>query len=161
MKTVQDDKGIQILLSNVAYLILLSLVSVILMLVVLDLSTRADTSTPPCGVKMTASDIQTYKGLIDESDIQSYEGVYYVREYTLRMRIDTIRELSSGVKQITGYDINSDVNVLVNMNFITDFRVVDYSQGTMVEITNLVRKTNENEVWYTTTSESKITGYLQ
>lgn len=154
MKIVQDENGADILVTNIIRLVLLFIVSALL---VVGLDIRADDPAPqPVGVEMSLEGIKTYDGLIDSKDIIISDGVYYVKEYTIKMRIDTIRELSSGVKQITGYDIKSNTNILVNMNFITDFRVVDYSQGTMVEITNLVRKTNDEGVLYTTTSLSEI-----
>lgn len=154
MKTAQDENGANILISCIIRLVLLFIVSALL---VIGLDIRAGDPAPqPIGVEMSWEDIKTYEGLIDSQDIIRSDGVYYVKEYTIKMRIDTIRELSSGVKQITGYDVKSNTNILVNMNFITDFRVVDYSQGTMVEITNLVRKTNDEEVLYTTTSLSEI-----
>ncbi len=155
-----DVRGIYILAADLMRVVILIMVAVMIMFVVIELRQRTgNTSSPHDGVEMSSSDIQTYTGLIDSEDIENDSGEYYVREYTLYMRIDTIRELSSGVKQITGYDINAKTNVLVNMNFISDFRVVDFSRGMNVEITNLVRKTKDKEVLYTTTSNSKISEY--
>ena len=155
-----DVRGIYILAADLMRVVILIMVAVMIMFVVIELRQRTGvTSSPHDGVEMSSSDIQTYTGLIDSEDIEKDSGEYYVREYTLYMRIDTIRELSSGIKQITGYDINAKTNVLVNMNFISDFRVVDFSRGMYVEITNLVRKTKDKEVLYTTTSNSKISEY--
>lgn len=155
-----DMRGIYILATDLMRVVILVMVAIMVMFVVIELRQRTGkASSPHDGVEMSSSDIQTYTGLIDSDDIENDSGEYYVREYTLYMRIDTIRELSSGIKQITGYDINAKTNVLVNMNFISDFRVVDFSRGMNVEITNLVRKTKDKEVLYTTTSNSKISEY--
>lgn len=153
-------RGIYILASDLMRVVILIMIAIMLMFVVIELKQRTgNPSSPHDGVEMSSSDIQTYSGLIDTGDIEKDSGEYYVKEYTLYMKIDTIRELSSGIKQITGYDINAKTNVLVNMNFISDFRVVDFSRGMDVEITNLVRKTKDKEVLYTTTSNSKIIEY--
>lgn len=155
-----DMRGIYILASDLMRVVILVMIAIMLMFVVIELKQRTgNPSSPHDGVEMSSSDIQTYTGLIDSGDIEMDSGEYYVKEYTLHMKIDTIRELSSGVKQITGYDINTKTNVLVNMNFISDFRVVDFCSGMYVEITNLVRKTEHKQVIYTTTVNSRISEY--
>lgn len=153
-------KGIQIMVADMMRLMILGMIAIMFLFVIAAFEMGTGKASPQHnGVEMSSSDMKTYTGLIDSEDIEKDSGEYYVREYTLHMKIDTIRELSSGIKQITGYDINAKTNVLVNMNFISDFRVVDFSQGMQVEITNLVRKTKDKEVLYTTTSRSKISEY--